>query len=248
VNRLPIIEIVSHCYAGHYEHYASALVYSLSSLILHPPKECKVITTVCYDPTDELTWRILEWFSEPLANAGILQTYILLDLPHLGRRAIGRNIAAKASTADIVWFADVDQTYQDNILDRLVNLWWSKDAVMIFPGQIMIHKDHATGDKATKLVNGKPQLIDIDKTEFITKNYNRAIGGVQIVKGDFARKYGYLDNGPVWQKPVDRFKQCKCDIAYRQFCKEHGRIAKANLPGLYRIRHTEAAHGKGAKM
>jgi hypothetical protein len=169
---------------------------------------------------------------------------VFLPIESLGRRAIGRNIAALQTSADIVWFSDVDQVYKHGIFDRLAKLEWPDDAVMIYPRQFKIHESHETGDKALARVGGKPQLIDIDESEFADSSYNRAIGGVQIVKGDFARKYGYLRDSEKWMAPTNcrHFCRCYCDMAYRGFCREHGDIKKVDLPGMYRLRHSECSH------
>ncbi len=242
------IEIVAHCWAKELPHYANALNYMFSSLVLDPPTTCDVVVTVCLDSTDDKTNRIYRWFA--YHQRGINDYYVRAGSIHfpiseLGRRAIGRNSAAKSSYADIVWFADVDQCYRDGILDRLANLEWPEGATMIYPKEIMIHRDHALGDEDLAKVGGDPRLIDVDPSRFVTKRYNRAIGGVQIVRGDFAREHGYLDGDPKWQRPTDgRFARCSCDRAYRSFCKSRGRIVGVDLPGVYRLRHTEAGHGR----
>ena len=242
------IEIVSHCYAVDYPHYANALCYQLSSiaLALYLPR-CEVIPVVCLDPSDGRTRSMVDWF---LLNTNLKIKAIPLPIHRLGRRAIGRNLAAKLSQADIVWFADVDQTYEDDIFSDLMNLHWPDGVSMIYPKTIKIHRDHATGDKALEKVAGVPGVLSIDKTEFIDKRYKKAIGGVQIVRGDFARKHGYLYDHPKWQKPVEdgRFARCRCDIPYRKFCWEHGKVVGVDLPGMYRLRHTKASHGRPPKL
>ncbi len=242
------IEIISHCYAVHLPHYANALCYQLSSLVLDikkHPSEYEVIATICCDINDENTRCILDWFDE-LYNKffGRLTLKIIhLDPPHLGRRAIGRNFAAKNTDADIIWFADVDQVYRNDCLYELALMEWPDNAVMIYPKNIKIHKDHATGDKATNLVNEEPKLVEINSDDFINKRYRKAIGGVQIVKGDFAREHGYLDKHKKWQKPTEKpFSNFRDDLAYRGFCNKHGRIIGVDLPGMFRIRHTTTTH------
>lgn len=241
-----LIEIVTHCYASQLPHYADALVYQISSLVLDKPKNCRVMLTVCFCPGDQWTQTVLLWGNGVLGRD---LTAIPLDIRSLGRRAIGRNKAAKTTPADIVWFADVDQCFREGILTRLAGMAWPEGAVMIYPRQIMIHKDHATGDRATALVEGHPRIIDINPNEFIPKRYNRAIGGVQIVKGDYCRKYGYLDGDEKWMKPTNgNFVSCTCDRAFRSNCRKVGKTPGVELPGLYRIRHTEAAHGRTPKL
>jgi len=239
------VEIVTHCYARELVHYSAALCYQLSSLIFHVPKEAEIEITICCDPNDSLTRRVITFFEgSPEFNLRLIP----LDIEYLGRRAIGRNIAAKSSRADIVWFTDADYVFQEDCFDTLVGLHWPIDVTMVFPKRIKIHKDHATGDKALDRVIREPRLIGIEEMDFVDKSYNRAIGGVQIVQGQFARRYGYLDRFTKWQQPVDSFKSCKGDPVYRNFCKRKGQIRGIDLPGVFRMRHTQAAHGRGAKL
>ena len=243
-----LIEVVTHAYAKHFSFYADALCYHLSSLVLDRPENCKVQITVCFDPSDDLTLDVIDWFCKETD----LYIYKLpLTLPYLGRLAIGRNLAAKRSEADIVWFSDVDQCFREGILDRLAGMEWPEKAVMVFPQRIKIHRTHSIGDTTLKRVEGNPQLIDVDPEDFVPKKYHVAIGGTQIVRGDFVRQNGYLDKNTRWQQPVKankkgivRFDSCKCDVAYRQqVCQRHGRtVEKIDLDGLYRIRHTIATH------
>jgi len=238
-----LIDIISHAYAAKLQHYAAALTYQLSSLVLHPPKSCEVMATVCMNREDHRTRRVIDWFVGEQFPIGL--RVIPLDVSRLGRRAIGRNTAALHTTADIVWFADVDQVYRDGVLDRLAALEWPEDAVMIFPRKIKIHCDHRTGDAATKLVGDEPRLIDINPDEFIDKGYNRAIGGVQCVRGDFAREHGYLNDHPKWQKPRDDgrpFGDFKDDLQYRGFCGRRGTIVGVDLPGMFRLRHLRTTY------
>lgn len=239
----PRVEIVTHCWAGRHRHYAQSLCYQLSSLFLDTPQRCHVTIRVCYVPDDVLTMEMIHWFIQNNRSRNICITGICGPIEKIGRRAIGRNIAAKQTIADLVWFTDCDHVFLDGCLDRLAGMDWPDGASMIYPTPIQIHRDHATGDMTTALVD-RPKLISVNKAEFIPKHYNRAIGGVQIVQGDFARKHGYLDGDEKWQRPLNRktFVSCRCDRAYRTRCLEHGSIVPVDLPGVYRIRHTATTH------
>ena len=235
------IRIVSHCYAAALPHYAEFLKYQLSSLALNPVP-CPVAITVCYCPADEATWDVLRWFGE---NEGIGLDPLPLPLPALGRRSIGRNTAALESTEDLIWFCDVDHVFGPGCLASLWRQWQAMDPkpAMVWPWHIKIHRDHATGDAATARAAGE-MLARIDPAEFVDKSYNRAIGGIQIVAGDFARKWGYLPTGP-YQEPRrdDRpFGDFRDDIAYRNFVKLHGEVRRIELPNLFRIRHSTKTH------
>ena len=239
------IEIVSHVLADTLPHYADLLTYQLSSLILNQPKNCQVTATVCYYAGDRRTKAVLDWFGlmKVLSNNLHFHTITFNTRNQLGRRSIGRNMAAKRSTADIIWFSDVDQCYCDGILDRLAGMEWPDKAAMIFPRKIQIHKNHVTGDEAACVVNGKPHVVHINKKDFVPKQYNRAIGGVQIVQGDFAREHGYLDEFEKWQTAANKpFGDFRDDIAYRNYCKERGEVVGVDLPGVYRLRHSTCSY------
>lgn len=235
-----LIEIVSHCWAQQLPHFADALCYQLSSIILDHPKNCGVILSVCCCPDDKDVCGVVREYSKHCA----VRAY-RMPIEHLGRRCIGRNFAAKRSTADIVWFADVDHVFREGILDRLAEYEWPDDVVMVYPRKIKIHQDHATGDQATSLMRRSPSIMDIEPTEFIDKKYGKAIGGVQIVRGDFAREHGYLASSARWCRPrMDGkpFGDFRDDLVYRSFCSGHGKIVGIDLPGLYRIRHTRTTY------
>ena len=240
---LPIVEIVSHCYSIEHPHYAAFLRYQLASLMSHHWKECQPMATVCWCPRDWATEAVIAEFEDIMP----LKLYPM-DLSDLGRRCIGRNMAALKSDATIVWFADVDQVYRDGVLDRLATMKWPDGASMVFPQDIQISKDHETGDTyAARAMLGqewypkRPWRND----DFIPKHYNRAIGGVQIVQGDFARKHGYLNGHRKWQTPRTDgkpFKDFVDDRAYRGVCVKHGPIVPIDLPGMYRLRHSTTTH------
>lgn len=236
------IEIVTHAYAETMPHFASALMHQISSLVLHKPKKCKVVLTICYTPSDSRIRKIIYWIyrESVIEDAFVVPVGFLQN--EIGRRCIGRNRTALETEADIVWFADVDQVFREGIFDRLAEMEWPDGASMIYPRIIKIHKDHATGDE---LLNSskEPKLVDVDPEDFIDKRYRRAIGGVQIVQGDFARKYGYLNGDEKWQRPTDRpFGDFRDDVAYRSFCLQHGPIVGVDLPGMFRLRHTAVTY------
>lgn len=266
---LPLVEIVSHCYAAKLPQYAAMLVCQASSLVLHKPRLCNVCLSVCIwhdlpigqedwnedffgtdwdkedsNKSDQIVRKVLPWVKQVLTEHGASWAVCHLSKGKIGRRSIGRDRLALISDADFVWFADVDQVFRDGVFDRLVSLEWPNSAAMIYPREIMIHRNHATGDKLTEAINlDDPQLIDVDPSEFVPKRYRKAIGGVQIVRGDFARKHGYLHEDKKWTCPTDKpFGDFRDDVAYRRFCSEHGSIVGVDLPGLYRIRHTRTTY------
>ena len=235
------IDIVTHAWAGRYAHYAYALNYQLSSLVLHPSKHLSSMV-VCCNKDDRLVNDVLQFFSDKLPL-----NVMAMELPELGRRSIGRNKAALSTSADAVWFTDCDHVFHEGCLDHAANVLWPDWAPMVFANRIMIHRDWITGDAALAKA-AHPCVVDINPSEFIEKKYNRAIGGVQIVQGDFAREHGYLRDNPRWQSPytgIRGFDSCTCDKAYRRFISEQGprnAVLPITPPGLYRLRHTQTTH------
>jgi hypothetical protein len=184
---------------------------------------------------------------DKFVHEGVNINTIPMEIPSLGRRCVGRNIAAKATKADIVWFADADHVYREGVLDRLAEMEWPDGATMIFPKHVHIHNSHTIGDQATKLIGSTPQVVDIDPTEFSRKRQSRAIGGIQIVQGDFAREHGYLKDNSKWQGPRTDgkpFGDFIDDVAYRHFCLKLGKVVSVDLPGMYRIRHTNTTYAQ----
>jgi len=252
---LPSVEIVSHCYAAELPQYAAMLVYQVSSLVLHKPKHCQVCLSICVcgeDRHDSPWWEVVDpnvakvfpWVEKTLAKNDIFWKVCYLEKGGIGRRSIGRDRVALTSDADFVWFADVDQVFRNGVLDRLVEMPWPSGATMVYPREIKIHRDWITGDKRTSAVDlDDPRLVDVDLTEFVPKRYRKAIGGVQIVRGDFAREHGYLNNDKRWQHPSEQpFGDFRDDLAYRRFCEMHGPIVGVDLPGLFRLRHTRTTY------
>ncbi|MCK9570131.1 hypothetical protein M0R72_14400 [Candidatus Pacearchaeota archaeon] len=232
------IEVVSHCYARDLPHYAQFLAYQLSGYIINPPEQCRVLPTICYTVGDPDTVKVLDWFQH---SCGLDIHRVELPPNRLWRRAIGRNIAAAQSTAHRVWFCDVDMVIHGECLDQLAAMAWPAGATMIYPKQVMIHKDHATGDQAAQ--GPLTELKSIQVNDFTFKNYHRAIGGVQIVDGWFAREHGYIPSSRKYQNPATRpFPDFRDDIAYRGFCQSLGTITPVDLPGIYRLRHSTTTY------
>jgi len=240
-----LIEIVSHCFAEELPQYAACLHYQICSLVLQKPTKVQVCLTVCFCASDERTLKVIRNGNKLFSKYKGLQLAVkILPRNEIGRRSIGRNKVAMGSIGDIIWFADVDQVFRDGILDRLGTMEWPGENAMVFPKEIMIHQDHATGDERTSAVDlDHLEFEAIKSKEFVPKKYNRAIGGVQIVRGDFAREHGYLNHDGKWQQPTDKpFGDFRDDIAYRNFCSDHGGVIPIDLPGLCRLRHTRITY------
>lgn len=238
-----MIEIVSHCWAVQLPHYAYALNYQLESLRQAYQQGIEVVSTVCYSVKDYRTLSVLNYYLE---NTTLPLRMIPLTPGRLGRRAIGRDVAARHTHSDVIWFSDVDQVYPVTTLQQLADLKWDPEVLMVYPKEIRICRDHSTGDRILEQGRNMPPP-PIDCNLFVPKRYGRAIGGVQIVRGDTARACGYLGHDPRWMQPTKGdFVSCKCDLAYRSQIRSLGKIQGIDLPGVLRLRHSEK--GRDVKM
>jgi hypothetical protein len=226
------IQVVTHCNAIGFDYYASLLTYQLSSFFLYPPNHCKLKITIFYSSKDPHTSKVLDFFVG-LGNLNI--ETIDMPLGELGRRAIGRNIVAKKTTADIVWFTDVDYVFRE-CLDSVALTNWEPKYPLIFPSTILIHKDFDIGIDYIKRVRNKIRIEDVNPNDFIVEKIPFPIGGVQIISGSVIRKDGYCESSPKYQKSTDGiFARCRCDIEFRE--KYIGRWKRTNIPNVYRLRH-----------
>jgi len=225
------LEIVSHCW-----HYAAHLTYQLSSLVLYPPKNVKVTMTVFYSTEDSATAEVLEYFGSN-ETPNVQWSWRPLSNERLFRRSIGRNLAALNTNSDWIWFADADMCFRRGCIDALPSNITATATPLIYPRSIFISRTHASGDIALQAVSGRPCVQDIDPLEFEVHRYQRAIGGVQIVHGDAARRVGYNRGSERFQHPIARWQRCYDDVAFRKALGTSG--LPIDLPELYRIRHEQ---------
>ena len=246
------VEVVTHCWAGKLDQYAWHLQLQLSSVFWFAPMEA-VSVTVCHASDDPLTCAVLEFFAGKFnsEHGGRLRT---ICLPHgqLFRRAIGRNMAALATTADLVWFADVDYFWKPGAFEFLQTLPHDVWSDMMMPLHVWRQLTWEHGDVLVReLRKGGVGLVQVPPdAEFATHRERIPIGGMQIVSGDYCREHGYL-NGTKWIKPLspapDSFTSFRDDIAFRKsvHARRDGtrheiRIA---IPSVYRVRHSENGYG-----
>ena len=225
----PDIEIVTHCW-----NYSRLLTQQLASLVMYPPK-CRVRVTVAMSPKDDGdTVDAAARAAMRFQRVGVGMHMIGLPKGQLCRRAIGRNIAAQATSARIVWFTDCDYLFGPGCLDWLSENW-PEDAILAYP-RVVRKCPKEYGDKiiAGTLEDNpiRPRLA-----AFKPRKHGRAIGGIQIVSGDVAREKGYLPNHRRYQKPVDRWRKTNEDPAYRRSLGTSG--TQMDIPEVYRIRHTQ---------
>lgn len=232
------LEIVTHCW-----RYWRLLTYQLSSLARYAPKQYPVTCKVYCCKADAKTVRVLDYFAEWVdrENRYCSQPLVIVPVemprPMLMRRAIGRNMAARASKADWVWFADCDYLFGPGCLAALPYQLERVKGPLAFPHTVLAHRCRTLGDAAIAKV-AAPGVVGIDKSEFQPDAMNRAIGGIQIVRGDVCREKGYLPQHPQFQQPADRWQRTFEDPAFRHSLGV-SRGEPIDLPNLYRIRHTQ---------
>ena len=229
-NPPPDIEIVTHCW-----NYSRLLLFQLWSVLTHPPAS-QITMTIAFCPDDERTSAVVEWFTGKAPHCSKTLTVNPIQLPpeKLCRRAIGRNIAAQATLARIVWFADCDYLFGPGCLDWLAT-HWPADAILAYPKIVRKCSKEYGDELIADVTAGRLVRPSLDK--FGPRKHGRAIGGIQIVDGDVAREKGYVPNHKRYQKPVDCWKKTNEDTAYRRSLGTSG--TRLEIPEVYRIRHTK---------
>jgi len=254
-----MLEIVTHCYSAEpVPIYHLLLRLQLNSLfscksdwnsVKTEFRRPRVVVTICYAEED---WRTIPVIraAGSLSSSWIEINPIPLPKEELFRRAIGRNKAALATEADAVWFTDCDHMMRVSTIQEILRLAKEISPAdgpqMIHPQYVQINKKHSLGDKLIREDFSWGEM-KIPTADFQTRRERKAIGGLQIVSGDWARKHGYL-NGTDWVKPrpdAEHFLSCKGDVPYRrEICG--GSVAK-DIPGIFRVRHSHAGRDQGTK-
>lgn len=225
------LHIVSHCW-----RYPRLLCYQLSSLVMHPPQRVHTICTVFHALEDTDTVDMLAFFRQQRTPSTILWDFRTLPPENLCRRAIGRNHIAKTTPADWVWFADCDYVFGEGCIDAMPEQLASVDGPLAFPRIAHRSKTHELGDWAIRQVDwlGLRCVLPEDYTPYTNR---RAIGGIQIARGDVCREKGYLDGHAKFQRPAKRWRRTHCDTAFRRSIGSRGQAI--HLPNLYHIRHSQ---------
>ena len=240
------VHIVTHCFSKTAVQYAVFLRCHLSSIVQNSDK-VDVKVSICYTESDTAVVEIMDEFQDLL---GKRLEHVRLTPGELFRRAIGRNRVALTTDADLVWHCDVDHVMGPGCLTHLWRVWSSwrlsnqpeaQKPILYWPGEIQIHKDHSTGDKFWQSHVNFKGLVSVNPREFVSKTYYKAIGGIQIVDGDYSRANGYLADQLKWLVPTDGdkpFPEFRDDCKFRNCCANRGKIDRIDLPNLYRLRHS----------
>lgn len=234
------LEIVSHCWG-----YAHMLAYQLSSLVHYPPSQLDVTMTVFHAAEDADTVAMLEYFGA-MQIPGLTWNWQVLDKGRLFRRAIGRNLAARATVCDWIWFTDCDVVFHAGCLDGLADALQGRRDVLVFPRVEHTSALLESADAMLHAARGTPRMVDIDVTRFNAQQRRRATGPLQITHGDIARACGYCGNLRVYQQPSRRWAKAHEDRAFRWLLRTHGE--PVDVPGVYRIRHVSKGRYQGSRL
>lgn len=229
---LPLkLEIVSHCW-----NYSDFLTYQLSSLITYPFEGLSVTHTVFYCHEDLATTELLAFF-EAQQTDNVTWNFINLPKEQLFRRAIGRNMAAKQSSADWVWFTDCDVVFHEGALTALAKALAGRQDVLVYPQTLRVTELLSKDDDMLAQVKQAPGVREVDTQKFSERNFTRATGPIQIVHGDVARACGYCDDVEVYQKTMPRWAKCYDDRCFRWLINSKG--VPIDVPNVLFIRHAE---------
>ena len=249
------LRIVTHAYAKTLPQYAVFLRAQLTSVLKFSPVTVQTRISVCCAADDVRVLRVVEDFAPKL---GSRLHVIVMPEGELFRRSIGRNKVALSATEDMVFFTDVDHVFGPGCIQGLRDqLAAIEGPVFAWPNWLWIQAAHKLGDDFVKDNLDTRGLIQLDElgipefhneqpsAAFEKKKYGRAIGGVQIVSGSFARDHGYLNADSKWQTPRTDgkpFGDFTDDVKFRKFCLARLNAAQLEIPQLYRLRHTAVTY------
>ena len=232
------LEIVSHCW-----QYAHLLTYQLSSLVLHPPAKTSVTMTVFYAPEDESTAALLEFFGSKEVPR-VRWNWQPLEKTKLFRRSLGRNLAARVTKADWIWFCDCDVVFHRGALDGAGEVLRRRTERLVFPREIVVTDPMDPEHPVLQATRHGPRLMDIERDR---RSYpvlkDRAIGAFQIVRGDVARAAGYCGTIGFYQRPLSRWRRTHDDRVFRWLLGTPG--TPVDIHNIYLIRHVSKGRNTG---
>lgn len=220
------LEIVTHSW-----RYARCLCYQLTSVKKYG-QGCLVSLFYCPEE-DPKTASVVDFFKDKIN----LQPWAL-PREMLCARAIGRNMAARATKADLVWFTDCDYLLGEGSVEAMTQ---EREGVLWHPPYIMA-TEQPVGDKLIFAVK-PPELVSAED-EFFNVRYRlrTAVGGFQLARGDVVREKGYIPHSARHQKPRKEWRRTYCDRVFRHSLGTGG--IKVEIQGIKRIRHTERGRFK----
>ena len=224
------LEIVSHCWG-----YSNMLTYQLSSFVNNPPTKCAVTVTVFYAKEDTKSQAVIDFFSKKSVE-NVTWNFQPLSKGKLFRRGIGRNMAARNTNANWLWFTDCDIIFHENCLDSLAEQLQGKQESLYYPKQERTTEMLAQDDPMLRQ-DSEPQLVDIDTEGFSLHSRDKAKGAFQIVHGDVARAIGYCERLRMFQTEDDRWRKTYEDTAFKWLIASEG--IPLEIDGVFQIRHVQ---------
>ena len=236
------IEFVTHCL-----NYSRLLAYQLTSFakatILFP---LEVFVTICYTEEDKLTREVVRYFTNlpnlPMTNLN--WKLMPMSRERLCRRAIGRNVAALQTKADWIWFVDCDYCFGNKMFEALGTTLDNvpQKNVLVFPQTILSCSKKFGVSLIEEACGELPRFTSLlPLWAFTEQTIRRAIGGLQIVRGDWALVHGYCKNYKKYQEPSLEWAPNFDDVQFRLDVGNDG--YKISLPEVYRIRHEKLQKG-----
>lgn len=245
IGTIMLLGVVTHCWAVKNPQYAVFLRCQLSSLLSDPPA---IPTTpiVAYATDDAATAAVIADFDA--MAPGWVHT-IPLTSRQMWRRSIARNIAAQnyGRRDALLWFTDCDYLFGPGCIHAAYTEWEKANKpAMIWPYYVLANNDKAAVDRMVADYLRQPTHgMLLPQIDYITPTkVTRAIGGLQIVCGDYARTRGYVPYGRWQREPNVPFPNFRDDVAFRRDLERtHSCVTVTKLPGLLRLRHTEVGYG-----
>jgi hypothetical protein len=186
--------------------------------------------TVIYAVGDKPTTNILECFSS-ISKPWIKWNFIHMPIQSVYQRPIGRNLAAKSTKADVIWFTDADYVFGEGCLNAV---WVPQDSSIYHPE----HEYRTTRKAKVDMIellqkdDSDASVVRIAPSQFVLTDIKRAVGGVQIISGDTARRIGYLPDDKKWQKPLEQYNRDDGSAFWRNKFKTFGTMS---IPNIFRI-------------
>jgi hypothetical protein len=232
------VEIVTHCY-----RYSTMLRFQLSSLVSFICSKVRIVATICFTESDNSTVAVLDEF-KGLTIPNLEWNWVPLPILHLCRRSIGRNIVALSTNADWVWFCDADYWFGAQCWMTFAH-FNELEHPLIYPRYVRM-PPLRWGDRCIETAQGLKGPLILPETEFRPVRMNRAIGGIQIVKGRICRERGYLRADRRWQRRASApiFQESFEDLAFRRDLGTSGKAV--DIPEVYRIRHSRKGWKDGS--
>jgi len=224
------LEIVSHCWG-----YSNMLTYQLSSFVNFPPTKCALTVTVFYAKEDVKSQAVLDFFNQKTV-ANVTWNFQAISKGKLFRRGIGRNLAARSTDADWLWFTDCDIIFHENCLDSLADKLQGKQESLYYPQQERTTEMLAQDDPMLRQ-DSEPQLVDINADGFSLHSRDKAKGAFQIVHGDVARAIGYCEKLKMFQTEDDCWRKTYEDTAFKWLISSEG--IPLDIDGVFQIRHVQ---------